>query len=119
MLRNRSAATCGETAMGELYGRSGRPEDSRRVSGQRADPDARGSGLAEMQRSGADPQGQRFIVLAPRHRQLCARMKLKLVQKFKKPGILFVNADDLGPRLGVEVRKQHRPLLLELRDAPA
>jgi hypothetical protein len=84
---------------------------------QAADPDAGSRGLAEVKSAVGAADGESFIVFAAGDRELGAGVEMQVVEEFQEFTILFVDADDFGPVVSLQIGEQHGALFAELRDA--
>ena len=60
-----------------------------------------------------------FIVFAAGDRELRTRMEMESVEEFEELAVLFVDADDFGSFVGLQIREQHGALFAKLREPAA
>src|ERR1041384_67525 len=60
-----------------------------------------------------------FIVLPAFDSKFRSRLKVQSIQKFQKISVFFVDADDLGALVGLQIGKQDRAVSAELRESAA
>jgi hypothetical protein len=84
-----------------------------------ADPDAGRGGFAEMESTVGGAKGERFIVFATGYGNLCSGVEMEAIEEFEKFSVFFVDTNDFGTFVGLQIREQDSTLFAKLREASA
>ena len=99
----------------------GKAAASRRTpksGGEAADPDAAGGRLAEVHGAAGGAEGHGFVVLALQDFDLGGRTKMEVFEKFQETLFLFVDANNFGGIVELQLGEKNRAFFAKLSKSP-